>query len=181
MPRIKKVQTEADIDRVAALAREIWHEHYTPIIGQAQVEYMVPKFQSSEAITAQIHEGARYDLILDTHEAVGYIGVVPDLQAGELFLSKIYIHRQRRGQGLGRLALEHVESVACALNTLHIWLTVNKNNTASIRAYEHMGFVHRRAICQDIGQGFVMDDYLMDKTLKDAPSTGRIRKGKNWG
>ncbi|MFO7718484.1 MAG: GNAT family N-acetyltransferase [Thermodesulfobacteriota bacterium] len=169
MPTIHKVHTNQEIDRVAALAREIWYEHYTPIIGQAQVDYMVPKFQSPEAIAAQIHGGARYDLILEHHEAIGYIGVVPDPEAGELFLSKIYVRRERRGQGLGRLALEHVESVARDLKTLYIWLTVNKNNTASIRAYEHMGFIQRRAICQDIGQGFVMDDYLMDKTLSYPP------------
>ncbi len=169
MPHIHCVQSAADIARVAALAHEIWHEHYTPIIGPAQVEYMVPKFQSREAIAAQIGTGARYDLVYEKGQAVGYIGVVPDTAAGELFLSKIYIRRDRRGCGLGRFALDHVESVCRELGTPYIWLTVNKNNHASIRAYEKMGFSHRREICQDIGHGFVMDDYLLDKTLPSAP------------
>ena len=47
----------------------------------------------------------------------------------------------------------------------HLSLTVNKNNTGSIRAYESLGFVNLGPLQTDIGQGFIMDDFLMKKAL----------------
>ena len=55
---IKVVRDSDEIATVARLAREIWHEYYAPIIGQAQVDYMVPKFQSESAIAEQIGDGS---------------------------------------------------------------------------------------------------------------------------
>jgi len=52
--KILPVTTDNEIQAVATLANEIWHQHFTPIIGIAQVEYMVEKFQSYPAISNQI-------------------------------------------------------------------------------------------------------------------------------
>ena len=49
---------------------------------------------------------------------------------------------------------------------MKIWLTVNKYNTAAIKAYKKMGFINIAAITQDIGNGFIMDDYKMEKIIK---------------
>jgi diamine N-acetyltransferase len=57
MENILKVETNSQVATVAKLAREIWVQHFTPIIGDAQVEYMLHKFQSSEAIASQLGEG----------------------------------------------------------------------------------------------------------------------------
>jgi hypothetical protein len=57
------VTTAQQIDAVAGLAREIWYEYYVALIGQAQVDYMVAKFQSSGAVAAQLREGYEYFLI----------------------------------------------------------------------------------------------------------------------
>ena len=55
-----KVKSRNDINLVAALAREIWTEYYTPIIGGAQVEYMLENFQSEAAIAKNLGEGYHY-------------------------------------------------------------------------------------------------------------------------
>lgn len=44
-------------------------------------------------------------------------------------------------------------------------LTVNKNNVKAIRAYEKTGFKNIGSLVQDIGNGFVMDDYKMEQTV----------------
>ena len=41
MTRFERVRSPEQIAAVTRLAREIWQEHYLPIIGQAQVEYML--------------------------------------------------------------------------------------------------------------------------------------------
>ena len=83
----------------------------------------------------------------------------------ELFLSKIYVLSSRRGLGYGKKAVQFVETVAKELNLNKIALTVNKNNVNSIKAYEKIGFKNVGSVVQDIGNGFVMDDYKMEKTL----------------
>jgi ribosomal protein S18 acetylase RimI-like enzyme len=157
------VTTERQREIVEFLAREIWTEHYTPIIGREQVEYMLEKFQSQDSISQQISAGIIYFLIRSGEEFIGYIAVQP--KGDELFLSKIYVVSARRGRGHGKKAIQFVESLAKERKLGKIVLTVNKNNSKSIRAYEKMGFTIAGSLIQDIGNGFVMDDYKMEKII----------------
>lgn len=163
MNSITEVTEPAEVEIVAELAREIWTEHYTPIIGRAQVEYMLPKFQSTEAITEQIRKkGYRYFLTRDAGRVpVGYLAVIANEPPGAMFLSKIYVRKSERGKGLGRMMMEHAITLCSQQGFSPLWLTVNKHNTDSIAAYEQMGFVNEGPIVQDIGGGFVMDDCKM--------------------
>jgi len=161
MIEIKKVISEQDVVDVAALAREIWTTHYVPIIGQAQVDYMLKKFQSFAVIMQQLQEGYEYYLA----DSSGYLAVVSDSAASSLMISKIYVKSGLRGQGIGRRMLDFAESLCRERELTILWLTVNKHNADSIAWYERMGFVNAGALVQDIGCGFVMDDFKMVKTL----------------
>jgi GNAT superfamily N-acetyltransferase len=161
---ILPINDERSIARVAALAAEIWNEYFTPIIGTAQVEYMLDKFQSTAAIAVQLQDGYAYYLFKDTAgDTVGYMAVQP--QGTDLFLSKIYLRRDARGKGYGRQAIEFIEELAAGKKLGRITLTVNRKNAGSIAAYKKMGFTVYDTICRDIGGGFVMDDYGMEKRL----------------
>jgi ribosomal protein S18 acetylase RimI-like enzyme len=162
-PGIVPVATDEQIVAVEALAREIWTEHFTPIIGAAQVEYMLEKFQSKTAIAGQIREGYSYFLLEERRGRIGYLAVQP--RGRELFLSKIYVKASERGRGYGRAAVRFAERLAGERKLTRITLTVNKDNTGSIKAYEKLGFEKIAAAVQDIGGGFVMDDYQMVKNL----------------
>lgn len=153
------------IEKVVALAHEIWTEHYEPLIGKAQVEYMLSTFQSREAVTQQIlEEKIRYFLIQEEKNYVGYLAV--EAQKDFFFLSKIYIQSKFRKLGLGKESLEFVSLLAKLLKLPRITLTVNKNNISSIKAYEKCGFKKTSSVVKDIGGGFVMDDYIMEKNTK---------------
>ena len=82
-----------------------------------------------------------------------------------MFLSKLYVLRDFRGQGLGKTAMHFIENQAEQNNCSKITLTVNKYNTNSIKVYEKNGFINTGAVVIDIGNGFVMDDYTMEKIL----------------
>ena len=149
------------MDTVAHLAEVIWTEHYPPIIGQAQVDHMLRTVHSREAIEAEVEsKGYEYFLILSGREPVGYISV--QKRDNSLFLSKIYLLSRERGSGFGRRAIEFVRELALSQGVNKISLTVNKDNAGSISAYEKMGFAITGDICIDIGEGFVMDDYVME-------------------
>jgi len=160
---IIEVSTERQIDIVESLAREIWTEHYIPIIGKGQVDYMLGRYQSRQAVKEQIAYGVLYFLMEEGRDFIGYIAVQP--RGDELFLSKIYLRSSRRAKGFGKKAVQFVEMLARERGLGKITLTVNKNNAGAIRAYEKMGFRNVGPLVQDIGSGFVMDDFAMEKTL----------------
>jgi ribosomal protein S18 acetylase RimI-like enzyme len=168
MIRFEPVENGKKIEQVACLAREIWREHYTPIIGQEQVEYMLENFQSPWAIKNQMENGALYYLLFYRDRDAGYLALVPDPDKKEAKLSKIYVRSDLRGIGLGRGLLEHACRVCRELGIQRLWLTVNKHNHRSISFYEQTGFVRAGTIVQDIGGGFVMDDYKMVKIINSA-------------
>ena len=161
---IEKVSTETEVETVAGLAFEIWNQHFIPIIGKAQVDYMLEKFQSKKAISEQIEEGYSYYLLKAEGDYIGYTGICP--REDELFLSKLYIRASQRDKGFGRKAIEFLEDLAREKGLSKITLTVNKNNTDSIKAYEEFGFTNLGIFVQDIGNGFVMDDYKMEKVVR---------------
>jgi len=165
MPVITEVTSEQQIADLALAAREIWMEHYVPIVGEPQVEYMLEKFQSEDAIAGQIAEGYEYYTLAADDETEGYIAVVPDADDGTLMISKIYVRRSARGRGFGKQMLDFVEDLCRERGLGTLWLTVNKHNSQSIAWYTRMGFGNAGPIVQDIGSGFVMDDFRMEKSL----------------
>lgn len=163
------VTSPEQIDVVAGLAHEIWYEYYVPLIGRAQVDYMVSKFQSTEAMAGQLREGYEYFLIQRgpserDGQPIGYSAVQPQPANASLFLSKLYLLRDARGGGTGRVCMEFIEQLACRRGLNLLWLTVNKGNPA-VKAYERLGFRIAADLVIDIGGGFVMDDFRMEKPL----------------
>ncbi|NJX16645.1 GNAT family N-acetyltransferase [Tamlana crocina] len=148
---------------IEVLAYTIWNDHYIPIIGKAQVDYMLEKFQSAAAIENQIADGFEYYLLIYKSETVGYLAIKPEESA--LFLSKIYVLPHYRGQKIGKKAMDFVEKHAKDSGKTHIRLTVNKNNVQSVEVYKKLGFKLVGPIVIDIGHGFVMDDFEMVKML----------------
>lgn len=150
---------------VATLAAAIWKEHYTPIIGAEQVAYMLNKFQSEQAMRLQVADGFQYFVLRlrENQQAVGYMAVQPRDEM--LFLSKIYVAKDYRGMGFGQQMLSKTEAVANDHHCHTIQLTVNKYNTHTIKAYKKMGFAIVKEAVFDIGQGYVMDDFVLEKEL----------------
>ncbi|MEY2979094.1 MAG: GNAT family N-acetyltransferase [Prochlorotrichaceae cyanobacterium] len=164
------VVSRADCDRVQALAYKIWNQHYPPIIGQAQVDYMLDRFQSLEAIQAQMQQGMKYYLICYEGAAAGYFAL--ERREKECFLSKLYIDKSLQRRGIGSRTIAFIQTLT---NSLPLQLTVNKDNAGSLQFYQAQGFEIIDAVVNDIGQGFVMDDFVLERlpvyrTLEDSVS-----------
>lgn len=161
-PEIKPVLSEEEILSLESLAKEIWNQHFVPIIGQEQVDYMLEKFQSSEAIKRQISEGMHYFMVQADGENAGYCAYKID--GNRVFLSKLYVKLEYRGNGLGKLMLENIRQFASENDLKAVYLTVNKHNDDTISIYHHLGFQVIDSVVSDIGGGFVMDDFIMQLT-----------------
>ncbi|HPT15706.1 MAG TPA: GNAT family N-acetyltransferase [Kiritimatiellia bacterium] len=168
--KLERVETPSQIAAIAALAEEIWMPHYAPIIGAAQVRYMLAKFQSPAAIARQIAaEGYEYYFAPDA----GYLALVPDPARKSMLLSKIYVKADLRRSGLGRTMVAFAERRCAECGCTELWLTVNRHNAGAIAFYERMGFRKTREVATDIGGGFVMDDWWLAKPVGAAPDAGQ--------
>ncbi|QOP42362.1 GNAT family N-acetyltransferase [Sulfurimonas marina] len=159
-----QVTTTEQIDTLTQLANTIWPEHYTPIIGQEQVDYMLETFHCADSISSEIkNKGYEYFLIIKDTTPIGYIGV--NIEDKTLFLSKFYILLPYRKKGFGRVSIDFLKHLARSFDLTKITLTVNKKNEDTITAYQKMSFKITAELCADIGNGFVMDDYKMELNL----------------
>jgi len=161
---IREIESGHDIMEVNRLAGLVWHEAYRGIISREQIAYMIERFQSVRAITEQVAlEGYRYFLLEDEGRAVGYCGV--QMRDGELFLSKVYLLAEARGRGFFPQLVERLTGLCRDGGARTIRLTVNRRNERAIAAYRRAGFREVRTQVTDIGGGYVMDDYVMEREV----------------
>lgn len=162
----KEAIDRADIEAISRLAYEIWHDHYMPIIGVEQVRYMLSHFQNVNTISNQIASGYRYYLILRNETPLAYFAILADAQQQSMHISKLYVRLHWQRKGLGNRMLTFIEAYCRQHGLEHIWLTVNRHNQQAIDFYLRNKFVNAGILVQDIGAGFVMDDYKMVKNLR---------------
>ncbi|HEX3077551.1 MAG TPA: GNAT family N-acetyltransferase [Lachnospiraceae bacterium] len=161
----EKVENSNQIKDVASLGTAIWHEHYASILSADQIDYMVEKFQSELAVQKQIEENNyTYYMMIVEERLAGYIGFV--LEEDSVFLSKLYLAKSFRGRGIASKAFEFLKGIAKGNGKSRIWLTVNRYNKESIHVYEKKGFIKVKEQVTDIGNGYVMDDYVMEMKIE---------------
>jgi RimJ/RimL family protein N-acetyltransferase len=124
---------------------------------------MLEKFQSESAISHDIEGGYTYLIAYFDGTPCGYSSIKQD---NGVFLSKFYVMKAYRGKGIGKEMIRTINEYAAKHSAHRIWLTCNKHNSASLGIYEKLGFKAIDSIVTDIGGGFVMDDYVLEKDLK---------------
>jgi ribosomal protein S18 acetylase RimI-like enzyme len=158
----------ADIEPLRALAHAIWHAHYPGIISREQIDYMLAQRYSPEVIAAEL---ARPDcwwrLARLGGEPVAFASCALDTAPRAMKLDKLYVLPERQRGGIGGALLEQVLGIARQTGCERLWLAVNKNNAGAIAAYRRHGFAIRASVVKDIGGGFVMDDYIMERPVSD--------------
>ena len=156
--------TEADIPLLRDLAQRIWRECYPGIITPEQIEFMLGWMYSDDEIRRQLATGIPWEIAEHDGAAIGYLSYQPEPD-GRVKISKLYVLPAQQRRGHGRQLLAHICEQAHALGAHEIWLQVNKRNERAIGAYLKAGFHIAKEAVFDIGDGFVMDDYLMARTI----------------
>ena len=150
--------TEKDIDKISDLATLIWHQHYPAIIGTEQVNYMLNLMYSKQSLTEQLTvKKHRFFLVSENNTIIGFISVNQE-EDGKWFLNKFYIDQNKAAKGIGTEAFNKLKDI---IHPKKISLTVNRGNIKSINFYFKNGFTIEKTATFDIGNGFVMDDFIM--------------------
>jgi len=159
-----EVNNKKQIEELSEIAKLIWSEYFPKIITPEQINYMVEKYQSADAIARQIsNDGYKYFMVFGNGEVLGYLAVKAD--RNQLLLSKLYLKKEFRGRGYFNEMLSFAEKIAKEKGLNSLYLTVNKHNDNSIAVYLKKGFFIKKEQVTDIGNGFVMDDYVMEKMI----------------
>lgn len=161
--------TEQDIPLIQELARRSWENAYADILSAEQMKYMLDTMYSNDEILEHLQQpNYHYFMILDETDGLydGFIGYENSYEEGTTKLHRIYLVPESKGKGLGKKTLTFLTQKASESGDRRIILNVNKYNSAK-KFYESQGYVIYGEGVFDIGNGFVMDDYLMEFLIHD--------------
>ncbi len=164
--RIRRIEAP-ELPVVQKLAHRIWPEVYPGIISRAQIEYMLTVWYHPSAMAREMELRGTWFALIEAagHGPAGYLSFERYPGTDVCFINKLYLLPEMHGCGLGAAALTWAGERAREMGCGRLQLRVNKANAGAIRAYKRAGFTFLDDVCTDIGSGFVMDDFRMEKPL----------------
>ncbi|NCD33112.1 MAG: GNAT family N-acetyltransferase [Spartobacteria bacterium] len=162
--KFNPVNDEQTIEKVREMVNVVWPRTFRALLSPEQITYMMNAMYSTEQIQKELLAGTCYDIIAWHRQPAGYVAYGP-AENTIMPLNKVYVLPDFQNQGLGSAAIRHVVDYARKAHTTHLQLRVNRNNEKAIRVYLKNGFVVTRADIKDIGGGYVMDDYILEKPI----------------
>ena len=155
-----QLATEADVPFIRTLAERVWWAHYPEIISDDQINYMLSAWYNSEVVTAQIRDKSHHYWLVfadGADQPCGYLDISPKNNPGEYYLNKFYI--DQRGHGIGASAF--YAALAQYPDVQEIRLNVNRRNYKSVNFYFKTGFKIESIMDLEVGEKYIMDDFVM--------------------
>lgn len=158
--------TTDHIYNIQVLSNVIWPATFSNILSQEQISYMMDMMYSTSSLEKQINElNHHYLLAEEDGEYLGYLSYELNYKGTPITkIHKIYVLPSIQGKGVGRLFIDAVSKLALKNNNRLLSLNVNRYNKA-IDFYKRMGFDFFASENIEIGNGFLMEDYVMNKDL----------------
>ena len=156
---------EEDLAIIKTLAEQTWPTAYGDIISQQQITFMLEKMYNKGELLEQMLQGHHFIIASELKEDVGFAGFsVINLKTKTFKLHKLYVLPKMHGKGVGKILMNEVVSLVKAQGGEFLQLNVNRNNKAK-DFYQKAGFKIKETVDLDIGNGFYMNDYVMEKEL----------------
>ncbi len=156
----------SDIKIIQEITNITWPITYGEILSQTQLDYMLGLFYSEEALSKQIvNKEQLFYLISDSESTIGFIGIEHNYKNEAITkIHKIYLLPETQGKGYGKIVFESIEKLALENNSKALLLNVNRFNTA-LNFYKKLGFEIKETVDIEIGNGYLMEDYVMGKQI----------------
>ncbi|NBW03037.1 MAG: GNAT family N-acetyltransferase [Cytophagia bacterium] len=158
----------SDIPVIKEIAEKAWRPTYDHILTEQQTLYMLDLMYNSQTLENQIKGNIAFFMVDLGQETVGYFAI-EILNEQKVKLHKLYLDPTQKQKGLGRKIIQYIMDWALTNQSNRIILNVNKNNSA-VQFYLKMGFKIIEEIILDIGEGYVMDDFVMQLDLGSTQS-----------
>lgn len=156
---------EKDIETIREIANNTWHKAYSSILSNDQIEYMLTNMYSKGELLLQLQEGHTFLIAEENDLDLGFAGFsLTEPEKNIYKLHKLYVLPSAHGKGIGKLLMNEVVNTARAAGGVTLQLNVNRNNKAA-EFYKHAGFKIKETVDLDIGNGFFMNDYVMERPI----------------
>ena len=156
--------TASDIPLIRQLSFATWPQTYSDVISKEQIEYMLQMMYNPATLQKQMQEdGCTFIIVYDDKEPVAFASyneTEPQLWK----LNKIYILPSQQGKGTGKFIINYIVDEIKAKHAKALQLQVNRDNKAK-NFYEKLGFKIIQTADFDIGNGYFMNDYVMELSL----------------
>ncbi|MFN3999799.1 N-acetyltransferase family protein [Algoriphagus sp.] len=155
-----------DLSKVQSIAHRTWPSTFADILSPEQIEYMLNWMYSLEMLESQFEKGHTFLLAEENGEELGFAGFELNVAEGpKAKLHKIYLLPSSQGKGVGKALIFEVADRARKAGQKSLLLNVNKYNQKAIDFYLRVGFqeIYKEVI--DIGNGYIMDDVVMELKL----------------
>jgi len=155
--------TRKDIPLIRELCFKVWPQTYATILSQEKIDYMLDLMYSSDSLEKQMDSGNQFFFVYEDEEPVGFAAYFE--KAPTIFkLDKIYILPSQQSKGTGKFVIDYILDEIKQKGAKALELQVHRQNKAR-NFYEKLGFVIIKEKDFDIGNGFFMNDYVMEKVL----------------
>lgn len=156
---------EEDLPIIQALAKQTWPAAYSALISVTQIEYMLEKMYNKGELLEQLEKGHTFFIAEEENKDLGFAGFsLIDPAAQTYKLHKLYVLPEAHGKGIGKILINEVQNQVIKAGGRSIELNVNRANKA-VDFYTRAGFTIKETIDLDIGNGFFMNDYILQKHL----------------
>ncbi|MEP6804472.1 MAG: GNAT family N-acetyltransferase [Flavobacterium sp.] len=155
-----------DIKLIQEIAHTTWPITYGEILSKEQLDYMLDLIYSDEALTNQYNKKEQlFYLISEDEVTLGFIGIEHNYKGESVTrIHKIYLLPQTQGKGIGKNVIDEIEKFALKNNSKALSLNVNRFN-AALGFYKKIGFEVVDEVDVEIGNGYLMEDYVMEKKM----------------
>jgi len=155
--------TKDDIKLINAMAKKIWPLTYRAILLPEQLVYMLDLIYSPDALQKQFDSGHNFLIAEEGGQSIAFADY--SLLKDSIYkLHKIYVLPEQQGKGVGKLLIDHIIQKIKEQKATALLLNVNRHNKAR-GMYERLGFTVIGEEDIDIGEGYFMNDYVMEKKI----------------
>jgi len=159
-----KTASVSDIPLIQQLNLQVWPQTYSAILSKVQIDYMLEMMYSEPALKKQMTTDAcRFVIIYNDNRPVGFASFGKE-ENTTWKLHKIYVLPDQQGKGTGKFLLNYIIEKIKEEAATTLILQVNRFNKAK-EFYERLGFTVIKIADFDIGNGYYMNDYVMEKKL----------------
>jgi GNAT superfamily N-acetyltransferase len=155
--------TTSDVKLIHDLALIVWPQTYTDIISKEQIDFMMEMMYSESSLKLQMENGCHFLIIYDKDDPVGFASF-QEIASSIYKLHKLYVLLSHQRKGTGRFFINFIINILKKRGAAALQLQVNRKNKAK-SFYEKLGFTIIQEADFDIGNGFFMNDYVMERNL----------------
>lgn len=161
-----KEATEMDIALIQQLNSKVWPQTYKSILSKEQIDYMLDMMYTTESLLTQMKKGIQFIIIHDDNIPVGFASFYK-IDKNTFKLDKIYVLPTQQGKGTGKFVVDYISNFIMNEGASALQLQVNKQNLKAKCFYEKIGFNVIEEADFDIGNGYFMNDFIMEKKTTD--------------